>query len=132
MSNLSGLKVFVVEDEGPIALLIEDMLLDLGCEVIASAARLDQACKLASTLAIDLAVLDLNLHGSSALPVALVLRERGIPFVFSTGYGSTGLTEDFESYPTLTKPFALDHLRESILLALAKQLQLADRHTALS
>src|SRR3990170_2051669 len=100
MTDPAGLKVLVVEDEGPVALLIEDMLLDLGCEIAASAAELDRACNLARTAMIDFAVLDLNLGGESAVPVGHILRERGIPFVFSTGYGTSGLAEEFSSHPT--------------------------------
>ena len=118
MTDLTQLKVLVVEDEGPVALLIEDMLLDLGCEIAASAAEVGTACELARTVAIDFAVLDLNLNGSSAEVVAHILRERRIPFMFSTGYGVTGLSEEFRSYPTLAKPFVLEQLRSKLHLAL--------------
>lgn len=125
MAELAGLKVLVVEDEGAVALLIEDMLLDLGCEIAGSAAEIGDACALASTLGIDFALLDLNLNGVSALPVARLLRERRIPFVFSTGYGVSGLSEEFRSHPILAKPFVLDALREKILLALERPGRLA-------
>jgi CheY-like chemotaxis protein len=118
MADLSGLKVLVVEDEGAVALLIEDMLLDLGCEVAASAAELDKACELARSAKIDLALLDLNLDGSSALPVASILRERKIPFVFSTGYGPEGVSQEFDSYPILVKPFEIFDLQAKVAAAL--------------
>lgn len=120
MTDLAGLKAFIVEDEGPVALLIEDMIIDLGCEIVASAAELGKACEIARTAAVDFALLDLNLNGSSALPVAHILRERGIPFVFSTGYGVSGASEEFDSYPTLAKPFIANDLREIVLRALAR------------
>lgn len=120
MSDLTGLKALVVEDEGPIALLIEDMLLDLGCEIAASAAELDRACAIAREATMDFALLDLNLNGRSAMPVAYILRERGVPFVFSTGYGVGGLPEEFSTHLTLGKPFGLDDLREKIVRALGK------------
>jgi DNA-binding response OmpR family regulator len=115
MVDAVGLKALVVEDEGPVALLIEDMLLDLGCEIAASAADLDKACQLARTASVDFAVLDLNLNGSSAAPVAQILRERQIPFLFSTGYGAGGLPAGYESYLVLSKPFVFDELREKVL-----------------
>lgn len=118
MAESARLKVLVVEDEGPVALLVEDMLIDLGCEVVASAADLDRACQLARTAAIDFAVLDLNLRGSSAEPAARILRERRIPFIFSTGYGASGVPEEFRSYPALTKPFVIEDLREKVSVAL--------------
>ncbi|HEY0680800.1 MAG TPA: response regulator [Steroidobacter sp.] len=118
MADLKGLRVLVVEDEGAIALLIEDMLLDLGCEIAASAPQLDKACALACTLEIDIAVLDLNLDGHSALPVAHLLKDRRIPFLFSTGYGMSGISPEFKSHPVLAKPFALADLRAKMLLTL--------------
>jgi CheY-like chemotaxis protein len=121
MAELSGLKALVVEDEGAVALLIEDMLLDLGCEIAASAAALGKACELARSARIDFALLDLNLNGSSALPVAEILRERGIPFVFSTGYGVWGVSPDFSCYPIVAKPFVLADLHAKIAAALAMQ-----------
>jgi len=117
MTDPAPLRVLIVEDEGPVALLIEDMLFDLGHEVTASAANLDSACKLAGTADIDLVLLDLNLDGASAMPVAHILRERGIPFVFSTGYGATGIPKEFACYPVLAKPFALSDLQATILRA---------------
>lgn len=120
MRDFAGLKALLVEDEGPVALLIEDMLLDLGCEIAASAADLDRASELARTVAVDFALLDLNLAGQSALPVAAILRDRGIPFVFSTGYGASGIRDGFERYPLLAKPFVSTDLRNKIAAALRR------------
>lgn len=119
MIDLSGLRALVVEDEGVIALLIEDMLLDLGCEVVASAAHLDKACTLARSSDFDFALLDLNLDGRSAVPVAHILRERRIPFLFSTGYGTSGIADEFPSQLVLAKPFKISELRDKISLTLA-------------
>src|SRR5690349_20437605 len=105
MTDFSGLKVLVVEDEGSIALLIEDMLADLGCEIVASAASLAQGCAIAATAAINLAVLDINLNGKLVFPAAEILLSRNVPFVFSTGYGLSGVPEQFRNFPVLAKPF---------------------------
>lgn len=118
MDEFRGLTVLVVEDEGPIALLIEDMLADLGCEVTASAASLNKACALAESAAVDFALLDLNLNGASALPVADILRRREIPFVFSTGYGAAGLPNEYRQHPMLAKPFLAEDLRQKIAAAI--------------
>lgn len=120
MADLAGLAALVVEDEGAVALLIEDMLLDLGCQVAASAADLDTACELASTAQIDFALLDLNLDGAPAVAVAEILRQRGIPFLFSTGYGAAGIPQEFSAYPALAKPFLLSELKKQLMLALQK------------
>jgi CheY-like chemotaxis protein len=118
MTDLAGLRALVVEDEAAVALLIEDMLSELGCEVIASVARLAKACVVARTSVFDFAVLDLNLAGEPAFPVADILRERQIPFVFSTGYGTKGLPADYAGYPALAKPFVIAELRRQIVRAL--------------
>jgi CheY-like chemotaxis protein len=118
MADLKGLRALVVEDEGVVALMIEDMLLDLGCEIAASAADLDKGCKLAQSADIDFALLDLNLNGSSALPIAHILRERRIPFVFSTGYGAGGVSPEFASQQIVAKPFVLADLQSRISAAL--------------
>ncbi|MDB5406484.1 MAG: hypothetical protein JWL84_1396 [Rhodospirillales bacterium] len=38
------------------------------------------------------------------LPVAAALAERGIPFIFMTGYGPTGVPAEYRDRPVLTKP----------------------------
>src|SRR5271165_2043073 len=81
-------RVLLVEDEAMIAMLIEDMLADLGCDVVATAGQLGEAVSLARSGSFDLAFLDLNLRGVPSYPVAQALRERGIPFAFVTGYGT--------------------------------------------
>jgi CheY-like chemotaxis protein len=104
--TLAGRRVLVVEDEVAISLLLEDMLLDIGCEVVGPAGRLSAAAELASKEQLDFAVLDVNLAGQPIYPVAEALAARGVPFVFSTGYGSAGIEEPYRNRPVLQKPFA--------------------------
>jgi CheY-like chemotaxis protein len=118
MNDLAGLKALLVEDEGGIALMIEDMLEEFGCKIVASVARLRQASDVASTAAVDFAILDVNIDGQEVFPVARVLRTRGIPFVFSTGYGAGGLPPEFSATPVVGKPFTIEGLRSAILAAL--------------
>jgi len=104
-AKLAGLRVLVVEDEMMVSMLIEDMLADLGCTVVGPAARLDEALELARASEIDCAVLDVNLGGTPIFPVADLLRERGRPFAFATGYGDAGLRDADKGTPVLQKPF---------------------------
>ena len=90
MTNM--LRVLVVADEMRIALLVEDMLIELGHEVVGLAMRLAQALALAENAEIDFAILHVNLDGRMSFPVAEVLEARGVPFVFATGYGSGALS----------------------------------------
>jgi CheY-like chemotaxis protein len=104
-AKLKGLRVLVVEDEMMVSMLIEDMLSDLGCVVVGPAARLDEAIELVNLGGIDCAVLDVNLGGQPIFPLADLLREKGRPFAFATGYGDAGLREVDRGSPVLQKPF---------------------------
>jgi CheY-like chemotaxis protein len=104
-AKLAGLRVLVVEDEMMVSMLIEDMLTDLGCTVVGPAARLDEAIDLAKASEIDCAVLDVNLGGQPIFPLADLLRERGKPFAFATGYGDAGVRDVDKGTPVLQKPF---------------------------
>ena len=115
--DLNGLRVLVVEDEAAISLLLEDMLLDFGCEVIGPAARLATALDTVQREKVDLAILDVNVAGEPIYPVAEALVERSVPFVFSTGYGSAGIKDAYRDRPVLQKPFAQHDLRQKLILA---------------
>lgn len=93
-----------------LASLLEDYLTDLGCEVIGPALHMHDAVALAREQAIDGATLDVNIVGEKVYPVADILIERGIPFVFMTGYGAAGLRESDKEHPVLQKPYLLEHL----------------------
>lgn len=114
MHERSSWRVFVVEDEMLLALMIEDMLADLGHQVVALATRLEPAVTLARTVDVDVAVLDINLAGVQSFPIADVLKERGIPFLFATGYGALGLNEAHSDALTLKKPFEAKDLSAAI------------------
>lgn len=110
--RFSGLRVLVVEDEAAIAMLIEDMLLDLGAEVVGPAGRIGQATTLAETEEFDLAILDVNLAGQPVYPVVDILVRRQRPFVFSTGYGAGGIEPAWRGRPVLQKPFSQTELEQ--------------------
>jgi CheY-like chemotaxis protein len=118
--DLNGLRILVVEDEAAISLLLEDMLLDFGCEVIGPAARLAAALDAVAREQVDLAILDVNVAGEPIYPVAEALAQRSIPFVFSTGYGSAGIRDSFRDRPVLQKPFAQHDLKQKLILAKSK------------
>lgn len=113
----SALRVLVVEDEMTIALLLEDMLVELGHEVVDLAMRLPQALDLAASREIDLAILDVNLDGRMSFPVADVLLARGVPFVFATGYGALGVDPRYRGAVVVAKPFSLTALGAAIAAA---------------
>ena len=109
-------RVFIVEDEFMLVMLLEELLPTLGYAVAGSAASVEQALGELDAVEIDLAVVDVNLGGNESFPVADALRERGIPFLFTTGYGQQGLPERFADAPVLAKPYR----RHDIEAALAR------------
>ena len=118
-NRLSGLNVLIVEDESLVAMLIEDTLGDLGCRVAGMASRIDDALDKAVSLPLDIAILDVNLHGQQTAAVAEILKKRGVPFLFATGYGVGGLPRGFSDTPILQKPFHEADLERVLKQALA-------------
>src|SRR4028118_330858 len=98
-------RALIVEDEIMVAMYVEDLLTELGFEVAGLATSLDQALPLAKAGEFDFAVLDINLAGQVSFPVADALRERGIPFLFASGYSSKGLSEAYRGAVRIQKPF---------------------------
>ena len=107
-------RVLVVEDEAFIAMVVESYLEELGCDVVATAARLEDGLRKATDLQIDVALLDVNLAGKLSYPIADVLNARNIPFIFSTGYGCSALPETFSGTPVLPKPFEQERLAQAL------------------
>jgi CheY-like chemotaxis protein len=107
-----SLRVFVVEDEILIRMLFEDMLEELGHTVTCAASLLDEALSLAQTCEVDVAILDVRLAGKAVFPVAGVLAERGIPFLFASGITGADMPEPFRGRPTMQKPFDVDRLKD--------------------
>jgi CheY-like chemotaxis protein len=114
-------RILVVEDEAIVAMLLEDMLAELGYEVVGPVTRLDRALVLARDAPIDAAVLDVNLNGRDTYAVADALSARAIPFVFATGYGAKELAERFRGTPITQKPFHRDDLERALRVARSAQ-----------
>ena len=105
-------RVILVEDEPLVAMMMEDLLTDLGCEVAGSFGALGPALAwLAKQDALpDGAVLDVNLGGGETVfPLAEMLRERGVPFAFATGYGALP-SDSYPDTPLIHKPVDQDQL----------------------
>jgi CheY-like chemotaxis protein len=114
-AEFQGRRVLVVEDEMMISMLVEDMLSDLGCAVVGPAHALDTALVLAQTESgLDAAVLDVNLAGQPVFAVADALRAKGVPAIFATGYGDSGLRDIDRGAPVLLKPFRAGDLARAL------------------
>jgi CheY-like chemotaxis protein len=106
-------RILVVEDEFLVSLMLEDELVERGATIVGPVASVGDALQVIDTAISDgglhTAVLDLNLHGETVLPVAAKLAELGVPFVFVTGYDQ-GCNRGGHCAPMLQKPFEMEAL----------------------
>lgn len=107
---LAGTRILLVEDDAAISLMMEEFMETLGCVVVATPSRLAAAETTAAEIDVDIATLDINLAGELSYPVADILRQRAIPFLFVTGYGTMGVPEHLRDAPLLGKPFVINRL----------------------
>jgi CheY-like chemotaxis protein len=114
MSEPSSYRVLIVEDEALISMLLDDMVKDLGFQVVGPALKLKHALALSAHERIDVALLDINLGDSAVYPIADLLTERGIPFVFSTAYDSGVIPARFQAITVLQKPFSSQELGDAL------------------
>jgi CheY-like chemotaxis protein len=104
---MTNWRIFLVEDEHIVAEALGKALRQLGAEVVAMAGSVEQALVLLDTTAeIDGALLDINLRGVHAYPVADELIARGVPLVFITGYSAPAIPQAYRHVPVLLKPFS--------------------------
>lgn len=107
-------QALLIEDEALIRMMLADMIEQLGHQVVAEAGDVAQGRSLAEATEFDFAILDVNVGGTSIVPVAEMVASRGLPFIFITGYGSSGVPDQFPGTPVLAKPFMLPKLKETI------------------
>jgi len=119
----AALKILVVEDNYMIATLIEHGLTSAGWRVSGPVPRLAEALDAASRESYDAAVLDINLHNERVFPVADLLSQRNVPYLFVTGYNS--VPAGYAQLPRIVKPFKIDEL----LCALSKLVKPANGQT---
>lgn len=112
---LSGRRVLVVEDESLVAMLLETILEDMGCLPVGPASNVDEGLAMATDESLDAALLDVNVAGRQVFPIADALKARGVPFVFSTGYGEGGLPDEWRGHATVQKPFTEAAIRQALM-----------------
>lgn len=113
-------RVLVLDDEMLVAMMLEDMLIDLDVEVVGPFAALENALEAVETQDLDGAIIDLNLgRGILSTPVAEALRARGIPFLLATGYGASEQTDALGHSGLLGKPFSTSDVQAALHAILA-------------
>jgi CheY-like chemotaxis protein len=115
--SLTGLSILVLEDEPIIAMTLEDLLAEGGAEALV-AHSLTEAERIAARQDFDAALLDVNVGKATSYAFAEALRERGVPIVFATGYGSALHPEAFADAPTVAKPYNLPDIESALTQAL--------------
>lgn len=93
-----------------VLMVLEDMLDDLGCRSVATAATVEDGLELVVHHSFDAALLDVHLGGSKSDPIAAAPAASGTPFAFSTGYPDHAQGTAFSDRPVLRKPYRLDAL----------------------
>ena len=117
--TLTGRRVLVVEDESLVAMLLETILEDMGCTPVGPAGTVeDGLAMVADPAPLDAALLDVNVAGRQVFPVAEALKARGVPFVFSTGYGESGLPDEWRGHAIVQKPFTESAICAALMKAM--------------
>lgn len=112
---LRGCRILVVEDEYMLADELESELEEAGAIVIGPAGTLEGALALINSGdRIDGAILDVNLRGEMAFAAADALMQRGIPFVFTTGYDLSALPPRFADVGRCEKPISIRKVAAAI------------------
>ncbi|TAJ82340.1 HWE histidine kinase domain-containing protein [Reyranella sp.] len=125
--SLTGHRLLMVEDEVLVGIMAKRILEDLGATVIGPYGNLAEGLAAARSERFDAAILDFNLAGELADPLADLLIAYGVPFAFITGYQRDSIDRRYTSIPLLSKPLEADAL-EGVLLSLLKLP--AQRHLA--
>jgi len=112
-AGLQKRNALVVEDEVIISFLIQDLLEEFGCAVW-HVGDVSEALKVLAERTPDFAVLDVNVAGALVYPVAEKLAERGVPFLFTTGYGRVGMPDRWSDRPVLQKPYDTSALSQAL------------------
>ena len=110
-----GANILIIEDEPLIALDMEQTVKDAGFAVVGIARNAADALRTIGRLQVDVAILDANLSGQSAAPIAQRLRAEGVPFLSVSGYSRAQLGDWLGAAPLLGKPYAADRLIAAII-----------------
>jgi CheY-like chemotaxis protein len=116
MNRLAGLRILVVEDEVLVAMMLADMIEELGAVPVGPAHSVAAGLSLADKAEFDVAILDVNLRGEAVDPVAARLVARGLPFLFASGYGTVP-RPGWPGVEMIDKPYCLESVEGALTRA---------------
>jgi len=129
LPSFEGTRILLLEDEPLVSMALEDALLDLGCEVLGPFLHLEDAFAYVHghSREIDIALLDINIHGERSFGLAELLVQLDIPFFFSTGYDEAGIDWRWRAWPNLGKLFTRPRLAAMIGQQLGRDMAVTGR-----
>lgn len=107
-------RILVLDDNALISVLLEEWLIELGCEVAGPVPMVADALRMIEETSIDAAFLDMSVSDGNCLPVAAALEKRGVPFTFATGGGMDGLETRFPKAAMMIKPYDFSDVRKAL------------------
>ncbi len=119
-------RVMLVEDEALVGMMMRDLVTEIGYFVAGPFCTLNEAMSAASSNRFDVALIDVNLGGEYAYPLADLLTDQGVPVIFLTGYDQGGIDPQFNHIPVLQKPVDREVVEQALRAALAETPDTAD------
>lgn len=113
--GLRGKIILVVEDSPLVAIVAQEILVELGCKVVGPAGTMADALRLCEQGDFDAALVDLNIRGAKAFPLLTILARRQIPFILVTGYADWSMPDEWSRTPRMPKPFNREMADSSLL-----------------
>jgi CheY-like chemotaxis protein len=107
-------RILIVDDDPMTSLLLSDLLVELGYEVLGPLHSVSAALALLDSCQPDAAIIDVSLGDQDSYPVADRLVRENVPFIFATGFGGEAIPKRFEDARVLAKPFGSEAVRTAI------------------
>ncbi|NHN88560.1 HWE histidine kinase domain-containing protein [Acetobacter conturbans] len=116
--TLAGKTVLLLEDEFLIALDVEQALSEKKAAHVYTASSIAQACEILERYLVDVAILDIDIGGETSAPVARLLADRGVPFVFTTGYDNDPeINQSFPEAEIIKKPYEIKDILKALAIS---------------
>jgi len=113
-SDLSGLRILIIEDSPVVGPFTADILDDLGCEVVGPAPNIAMARELIDGEDFDAALVDVHIRGERVFGLCEMLEAKDVPFILTSGYADWQMPEKLRDRPRLQKPYTIGQVQEAL------------------